>query len=103
MVNDDVVIRAASAGDVGLILSFIYELAEYEHLSDSVCVTESVLRNWILRGEVEILIAEVLGEPAGFALYYFTYTTFRGAKGIYIEDLFIRPKFRRNGIGTKFF
>ncbi|MDR1485330.1 MAG: GNAT family N-acetyltransferase [Planctomycetaceae bacterium] len=103
MVNNCVNIRVASVEDVGLIFGLICELAAYERLSDSVFVTESVLCDWILRGEVEVLIAEVSGKAAGFVLYYFTYSTFRGAKGIYVEDLFIRPEFRRNGIGTMFF
>jgi GNAT superfamily N-acetyltransferase len=103
MINDRVIIRAASLDDVGLIFGLICELAEYVHLSDSVFITKFVLRDWILRGEVEVLIAEVLGEPVGFMLYYFTYSTFRGARGIYVEDLFIRSDFRRNGIGTMFF
>ncbi|MDR2762968.1 MAG: GNAT family N-acetyltransferase [Planctomycetaceae bacterium] len=103
MVNNCVKIRVASADDADLILQFIYELAEYEQLTDSVQITEPVLRDWITRGEIEVLIAEISGKPVGFALYYFTYSTFRGATGIYIEDLFIRPEFRRNGIGTMFF
>ncbi|MDR2171752.1 MAG: GNAT family N-acetyltransferase [Planctomycetaceae bacterium] len=103
MVDDSVVIRRGLFSDVGLIFRFIYELSEYEGLVDSVFVTESILGEWLLGGCVEVLIAEFLGEPVGFVLYYFTYSTFRGASGIYVEDLFIRPEFRRRGIGTKFF
>jgi GNAT superfamily N-acetyltransferase len=103
MVDNRIVIRVALPDDVGLVLWFIRELAEYERLADSLQVTEEVLREWMLRGVIEVLIVEVGGEAAGFALYYFTYSTFRGKTGIYIEDIFVLPKFRRQGIGTKFF
>jgi GNAT superfamily N-acetyltransferase len=103
MFNNNATIRVASADDADLILQFIYELSEYEHLTDSVRITESVLREWILCGKIEILIAEVSNKPAGFAIYYFTYSTFQGTTGIYVEDLFIRPEFRRSGIGSMFF
>jgi GNAT superfamily N-acetyltransferase len=95
--------RIAVPEDTALVLQFILELAEYEHLSESVFITEEILYEWISSRQIEVLLAEYHGETVGFALYYFTYSTFRGQSGIYIEDLFVRPTFRRLGIGTKFF
>jgi GNAT superfamily N-acetyltransferase len=95
--------RLAVPEDTALVLQFIRELAEYEHLSESVFITEEILYEWILSRRIEVLLAEYQGETVGFALYYFTYSTFRGQSGIYIEDLFVRPSFRRLGIGTMFF
>jgi GNAT superfamily N-acetyltransferase len=95
--------RFAIPEDTVLVLRFIRELAEYEHLSESVFITEEILYEWISSRRIEVLLAECDGETVGFALYYFTYSTFRGQSGIYIEDLFVRPTFRRLGIGTKFF
>jgi GNAT superfamily N-acetyltransferase len=95
--------RLAVPEDTALVLQFILELAEYEHLSESVFITEEILYEWISSRRIEVLLAEYQGETVGFALYYFTYSTFRGQSGIYIEDLFVRPSFRRLGIGTMFF
>jgi GNAT superfamily N-acetyltransferase len=95
--------RLAVPDDTMLVLRFIRELAEYEHLEESVFMTAEILYEWILSRRIEVLLAEYHGETVGFALYYFTYSTFRGQSGIYIEDLFVRPTFRRLGIGTKFF
>ena len=98
-----IVMRIADCGDSTLILQLIRELAEYERLLDSVVITEETIRQWMSAKQVEVLIAEYEGEPAGFALYYFTYSSFRGQAGMYLEDLFVRPRFRRRGIGTQFF
>jgi GNAT superfamily N-acetyltransferase len=95
--------RLAVPEDTALVLRFIRELAEYEHLEESVFMTEEILYEWIVSRRIEVLLAACDGETVGFALYYFTYSTFRGQSGIYIEDLFVRPMFRRLGIGTMFF
>ncbi|MDR2117352.1 MAG: GNAT family N-acetyltransferase [Planctomycetaceae bacterium] len=97
------IIRVAVPEDAGLVLQFIRELAEYEHLLETVFITQEILYEWISSHRVEVLLAEYDGEAVGFALYYFTYSTFRGQSGIYIEDLFVRPQFRGLGIGTRFF
>ncbi|MDR2345908.1 MAG: GNAT family N-acetyltransferase [Planctomycetaceae bacterium] len=98
-----ITIRIAVPEDTELVLQFILELAEYEHLSESVLMSKEILYEWISSRRIEVLLAEYQGETVGFALYYFTYSTFRGRAGIYIEDLFVRPLFRRLGIGTMFF
>ena len=97
----EVRVRAASAEDVPLILSFIKELAEYEHLSHEVVATEETLREWLYgeRTVAEVLIGESGGDPAGFALFFHNISTFLGKPGIYLEDLYVRPEFRGRGIG----
>ena len=77
-------IRGATEDDVPLILSLIKELAEYERLSHEVA---------------EVLIGDHGGEPAGFALFFHSFSTFLGKPGIYLEDLYVRPDFRGAGIG----
>ena len=94
-------IRPATAADVPAILRFIHELATYEREPDAVVATEADLlrdgfgptpRFWSL-------IAELDGEPAGFALYFTSYSTWRGHHGIRLEDLYVTPALRGKGIG----
>lgn len=94
-------LRAAGPEDTALILALIRELAEYERLSDQVVATEERLRESLFgeRRCVDCILARVDGEPAGFALYFTSFSTFLGRPGIYLEDLFVRPAFRRRGIG----
>ncbi|MGD1006321.1 MAG: GNAT family N-acetyltransferase [Ignavibacteriaceae bacterium] len=94
-------IRSAVESDVPLILSFINELAEYEKLLHQVKVTEELLRESLFGAKrfVEVLIAEYNGEPAGQALFFHNFSTFIGRPGIYLEDLYVRPHLRGNGIG----
>ena len=95
------VIRDAVRGEAPLVLSFIRELAEYEHLLDQVVATADDLDRELFgpRPKVFCQIAEVDGEPAGFALWYYTFSTFQGRHGIWLEDLFVRPEARGHGIG----
>lgn len=96
-----ITIRAATAQDVGQILTFIRALAIYEREPDAVTATEEeLLRHGF--GETPYfacLIAEAEGVPAGFALYFFDYSTWLGKPGLYLEDLFVLPEFRKRGIG----
>lgn len=94
-------IRPASEEDVPLILSFIKELAEYERLSNEVSATEDLLRFHLFgeRREAEVVIGQHADEPAGFALFFHNFSTFLGRPGIYLEDLYVKPAFRGNGIG----
>ncbi|MDR0609526.1 MAG: GNAT family N-acetyltransferase [Planctomycetaceae bacterium] len=103
MMTPPITIRRAVPEDTELVLQFILDLAEYEHLAESVFMTKEILYEWISSRRIEVLLAEYHGETVGFALYYLTYSTFRGQSGIYIEDLFVRPSFRHLGIGTMFF
>lgn len=94
-------IRTATVDDVPLILQFIKELAEYEKLANDVTATEELLRNNLFgsRQTAEVLLGFEDAEPAGFALFFHNFSTFIGKPGIYLEDLFVRPKFRGRGYG----
>jgi len=94
-------IRPATKEDVGLILEFIYALAEYEREPHAVKATEmDLLRDGFgPEPRYRCLIAEQDGVPAAFALYFYNYSTWRGRAGIYLEDLFVKPEFRKRGIG----
>jgi GNAT superfamily N-acetyltransferase len=94
-------IRAAIPADVPLILDFIRALAVYERAPEAVIATEAdLLRDGFGPNPFYFcLIAEQDGQPAGFALYFFDYSTWLGRPGIYLEDLFVHPEFRGLGIG----
>ncbi len=94
-------IRAAVEEDAPLILRLIEELAEYERLSQEVVATEGSLRRSLFgeRPFAEALIAELGDEPAGFALFFHSFSTFLGRPGVYLEDLYVRPEFRGSGLG----
>ncbi len=94
-------IRAATPDDVPLILRFIRELAEYERMAHLVVATEEVLRETLFgaRPYAEVVIAEEDGEAAGFALFFYNFSTFLGRPGIYLEDLYVRPEVRGRGVG----
>jgi GNAT superfamily N-acetyltransferase len=96
-----ITIRPAAREDVGLILRFIRALAVYEREPDAVVATEeTLLRDGFgPQPYFECLIAEWDGAPAGFAFYFFDYSTWLGRPGIYLEDLFVDPEFRGKGIG----
>jgi GNAT superfamily N-acetyltransferase len=94
-------IRPATPADVPLILEFIRELAEYEREPQSAVATAAdLLRDGFgPEPKFRVDIAEWSGEPAGFALYFWNYSTWQGKPGLYLEDLFVRPRFRGKGIG----
>ena len=94
-------IRPATEDDVPIILSLIRELAAYERLSHAVVATEGLLRESLFgeRRGAEVLIACCKGAPAGFALFFHSFSTFLGRPGIYLEDLYVKPEFRGRGIG----
>jgi GNAT superfamily N-acetyltransferase len=94
-------IRTATEADVPRILAFIRALAAYEREPDAVTATEAgLLRDGFGPNPFyQCLIAEQNGHPAGFALYFFNYSTWKGCPGIYLEDIFVHPEFRGLGIG----
>lgn len=94
-------IRSAGEQDLPLILAFVKDLAEYERLSHLVTATESGLRDALfgLHPGAEVVLAFVGGDPAGFAVYFHNFSTFLGVKGLWLEDLFVRPAFRGRGYG----
>jgi GNAT superfamily N-acetyltransferase len=94
-------IERATERDVPLILRLITELADYERMSDEVVATEDGLRRTLFgpRPAAEVIVGYAGDEPAGFALFFHNYSTFLGKPGLYLEDLFVVPKFRGRGYG----
>jgi GNAT superfamily N-acetyltransferase len=94
-------IRPATPADVPAILGLIRELAEYERAAHEVRATEEALRAALFRDDPAVFahIAEQDGEVAGFALWFLTFSTWRGVHGIYLEDLYVRPRHRGGGHG----
>ena len=96
---EEVTFRKAVREDVPLILEFIKGLAEYEKMSDEVVATEEILDEWLFDKEkAEVIFAIAEGEEV-FALFFHNFSTFLGRAGIYLEDLFVKPKYRGNGYG----
>jgi GNAT superfamily N-acetyltransferase len=98
-----VIVRPAEEGDVDLIYSLIVALAEYERAPDAVVGTPEQLRRWLFGDApaAETLIGEVDGRPAGFALFHGTFSTWECCPGLWLEDLFVLPDFRRYGVGGR--
>ena len=93
-------VRFAKREDVGQILEFIRRLAAYEKLEHEVGATEETLEEWLFDKEkAEVLFAVVDGKEVGFALFFHNFSTFLGRAGIYLEDLYVEPAFRGQGIG----
>ena len=94
-------IRPATPSDAALVFAFIRELAEYEKMSDDVVTNETEIASALFGPNPRVFadIAEWEGKPAGFALWFYNFSTFRGRHGIYLEDLFVRPEFRGHGLG----
>ena len=90
----------ATERDIPLILSLITALAEYEKLTHAVVATEDSLRESLFgRRAAETIIGYLGDEPAGFAMFFQTFSTFKGVPGMYLEDLYVMPQFRRQGLG----
>ena len=94
-------IRTATPADIPQILAFIRALAAYEREPDAVTATEGDLKRdgFGPNPFYSCLIAERDGQPAGFAFYFFNYSTWMGRPGLYLEDIFVQPEFRGLGIG----
>jgi GNAT superfamily N-acetyltransferase len=94
-------IDPATPADVPVILELIRELAEFERLLDQFVATEAQLHDNLFGPEpsAHVLIARAGDEVAGFALYFFNFSTFLAKPGLYLEDLFVRPRFRGRGYG----
>jgi GNAT superfamily N-acetyltransferase len=98
-----IALRPATRADVPTILGLIRGIAEYERLAHEVEATEALLREHGFgpRRIFEAILAERDGQALGFALYFFTFSTFTGRPTLYLEDLFVVPEERRNGIGSR--
>lgn len=98
-----IVLRPARREDVPQILAFIRALAEYERLAHEVVADEAGLAAQLFgpRPAAEVVLAEVDGRPAGFALFFHNFSTFLGRPGLYLEDLFVLPEHRGLGLGQR--
>ncbi|MEY3660671.1 MAG: hypothetical protein RLZZ169_1497 [Pseudomonadota bacterium] len=94
-------IRPATALDVPLILDFIRALALYERAAAEVVADEERLRETLFgeSPQAKVVLALWEGRPVGFAVYFFSYSTWLARKGLYLEDLFVLPEARGNGVG----
>lgn len=94
-------ITPATVADVPLVLRFIKALAEYERMTDQVVATEESVRESLFGGRpsAEAAIARVNGDPVGFAVWFYNYSTFLSRPGLYLEDLFVLPECRGRGVG----
>ena len=97
----DLRIQPATIRDVPLVLQFVKDLADYEQLADACVATEEDLQTHLFGPDAvaNALLAFVGDEPAGFALYFFNFSTFLARPGLYLEDLFVKPQWRNRGIG----
>jgi GNAT superfamily N-acetyltransferase len=95
------VIRPAAEADVPAILELIRGLAEYEHAPEKVVCDEAILRESLFgpKPDAEVLLACADAQAAGFAVFFHNYSTWWGRRGLYLEDLFVRPAMRGKGIG----
>ncbi len=102
MSDNGICLQPARPEDVGDIVAFIRELAEYEKLSHEMRATEAEMTQWLFgdRPAAEVVIARIGAQAVGFALYFTSFSTFLGRPGIYLEDLFVRPAFRGKGVGS---
>lgn len=97
-------LRTAAEEEIPMILQFIHEIAEYEKMSDQVVATEALLREWLFEKKLaQVLIASCEGKDAGFALFFYNFSTFVGRAGLYLEDIYVRPEYRGQGLGRLFF
>jgi GNAT superfamily N-acetyltransferase len=99
------VLRDAKKADLPLLLRFVRALAEYEMLAAEAIATEADFRRFLF-GEprrAEALIAEAAGEPVGFAVWFYSFSTFQGRPSLYVEDVFVESAARGRGIGRAIF
>lgn len=98
--NNKLSFRNAERGNIPLILQFIKDLAAYEKMSDEVVADEATLDTWIFdKQKAEVIFALEDGKEVGFALFFHNFSTFLGKAGIYLEDLYVKPEYRKKGYG----
>ena len=96
-----ILIRNATSNDLDLLIEFIRDIAEFEGLAHEVSFTKDELLESMFGNDrtAEAIIAESEGEAVGFAVYFQNFSTFKGKPGLYLEDLFVKPEWRKHGIG----
>jgi len=101
VISPELTLRPATRDDVSVLFHLIQALAEYEKLTHAVTGSAEALEEHLFSAQpyVEAIIAEVQEKAAGFALFFHNYSTFLTQPGIYLEDLFVLPEYRRKGIG----
>ena len=94
-------VRPARPGDEALVLRLVRELALFEREPDAVTATEADMREALFGATpaAEAVIAELAGEPVGFALFFHNFSTWTGRRGLYLEDLYVTPAARGGGVG----
>ncbi len=98
---ENLVIRDAEEKDVPVMYRFARELAEYEGIAGEMTATEESYREWIVHKKfARAKIAELDGTPVGWMVYWCNFSTLMGRSGIYLQDLYVQPEYRRKGIGT---
>ncbi|MFM6183824.1 MAG: N-acetyltransferase family protein, partial [Dolichospermum sp.] len=99
--NTNLIVRFAQPGDVITLFKLIQGLAEYEKLSHAVIGNAEALKDHLFGSPkyVDAIIAEIDGQAVGFAIFFHNYSTFLTKPGIYLEDIFVSPEYRRQGIG----
>jgi GNAT superfamily N-acetyltransferase len=95
-------LRPATSNDAGLIFAFVSELAAFEHLSHELKADEAGLKAALFGASPRVFaeIAEYEGAAAGFILWFYTFSSFAGRHGIWVEDLYVRENFRGKGVGA---
>ena len=102
--DDKFTVRKATENDISLIENLIKGLAAYEKRPQDMTAAQEDLRYLLFEKNIAAaLIAELNGEPVGYAIYYPVFASFAAKAGVHLEDLFLKPEKRRNGLGTKFF
>ncbi len=93
-------LRNAEEKDIPVIYELIKELAVYEKMEDKLTATEEILKESLFsKKAAEIAIAEYNGLPAGYAMYFYNFSSFIGKPGLYLEDIYVRPQYRGRGYG----
>ena len=101
--SNPLVLRDATPDDAGLIAGFVRDLAEYEKLLHEAVAADADFATALAQGHIASLIAELDGVPVGFALWFHTFSTFLGKRGMYLEDIYVQPTHRGHGIGRAIF
>lgn len=100
----DFTLEDASINDAEKILELIYEIADYEKLTDQVIATkESLIESIFVKKRAFVILAKFKDEVIGYMLYFYNFSTFTGGSNLYLEDLYLKPQYRHNGYGKMMF